>query len=138
MKKRKLYHTIWIISMSLLAIIMLIPVIMMVLTSFKTMAEIKSPVFHLIPESFSFINYADALAGGNWGIYFKNSLMITLLAIVFSLLFNSIAGYAFARLSFPGSKTLFMLLLIGLMMPPPSNNASYLPNHGQIPPAGRK
>lgn len=118
MKKRKLYHTIWIISMSLLAIIMLIPVIMMVLTSFKTMAEIKSPVFHLIPESFSFINYADALAGGNWGIYFKNSLMITLLAIVFSLLFNSIAGYAFARLSFPGSKTLFMLLLIGLMMPP--------------------
>lgn len=118
MKKRRLYHKIWIMGMSLVTLIMLIPIIMMFLTSFKTMEEIKSPVFHLIPESFSFVNYVDALSGGNWGIYFKNSLFITLLAVVFSLLFNSIAGYAFARLRFKGSKILFMFLLIGLMMPP--------------------
>lgn len=55
---------------------------------------------------------------GEWGIYFKNSLIITITSIVFSLLFNSVAGYAFARLQFKGSKALFTLLLVGLMMPP--------------------
>lgn len=118
MKKRRLYHKIWIVGMSLVTLIMLIPIIMMFITSFKTMEEIKSPVFHLIPESFSFVNYVNAMSGGNWGIYFRNSLFITLLAVVFSLLFNSIAGYAFARLRFKGSKILFTFLLIGLMMPP--------------------
>lgn len=118
MKKKKLYHKIWIVCMSLVTLVMLTPIIMMFVTSFKTMEEIKAPVFHLMPENFSFINYVDAMASGSWGIYFRNSLIITSLAIIFSLLFNSIAGYAFARLKFKGSKVLFMLLLVGLMMPP--------------------
>lgn len=104
--------------MSIVTLIMLVPIIMMFITSFKTMEEIKSPVFHIIPESFSVVNYVDAMSGGNWAVYFRNSLFITLLAVVFSLLFNSIAGYAFARLRFRGAKVLFMFLLIGLMMPP--------------------
>ena len=81
------------------------------------MEEIKSSVFHLIPEHFSLVNYIDALGSGNWLLYFRNSLIITISAVVFSLLFNSIAGYAFARLKFKGSKVLFSLLMIGLMMP---------------------
>lgn len=117
MKRRKVNHGIWVAFMTVVSLIMLTPVIMMFVTSFKTMEEIKSPVFHLIPESFSFANYADALASGNWLLYFRNSLIITLSAVIFSLLFNSIAGYAFARLKFRGSKLLFSLLMIGLMMP---------------------
>lgn len=118
MKKKRIYHKIWIVIMSIVTLIMLVPIIMMFITSFKTMEEIKSPVFHIIPESFSVVNYVDAMSGGNWAVYFRNSLFITLLAVVFSLLFNSIAGYAFARLRFRGAKVLFMFLLIGLMMPP--------------------
>lgn len=118
MKKKRIYHKIWIVIMSIVTLIMLVPIIMMFITSFKTMEEIKSPVFHIIPESFSVVNYVDAMSGGNWAAYFRNSLFITLLAVVFSLLFNSIAGYAFARLRFRGAKVLFMFLLIGLMMPP--------------------
>lgn len=117
MKHRKVYHGIWAVAMTIVSLIMLTPIIMMFVTSFKTMEEIKSPVFHLIPESFSLVNYADALASGNWLLYFRNSLIITLSAVIFSLLFNSIAGYAFARLNFRGSKVLFSLLMVGLMMP---------------------
>ena len=117
MKRRKVNHGIWVAFMTVVSLVMLTPVIMMFVTSFKTMEEIKSPVFHLIPESFSLANYADALASGNWLLYFRNSLIITLSAVIFSLLFNSIAGYAFARLKFRGSKLLFSLLMIGLMMP---------------------
>ena len=104
--------------MAVVSFIMIFPIVMMISTSFKTTGEINSPVFHFLPESFHFDNYREALSTGNWGIYFRNSFIITIVSIVFSLLFNSIAGYAFARLHFRGSKALFTLLLVGLMMPP--------------------
>ena len=76
MKKKRIYHKIWIIIMSIVTLIMLVPIIMMFITSFKTMEEIKSPVFHIIPESFSVVNYVDAMSGGNWAVYFRNSLYL--------------------------------------------------------------
>ncbi len=118
MKKDKKNHVIWIMAMSIASLVMLIPIIMMFMTSFKTMAEIQSPVFHLLPERFSLDNYRDAMSTGEWTVYFKNSLVITLMAVVLSLLFNSIAGYAFARLRFRGARVMFLLLMVGLMMPP--------------------
>ncbi len=118
MKKKKWTKVVWLIGMAVVSFIMIFPIVMMISTSFKTTGEINSPVFHFLPESFNFDNYREALSTGNWGIYFRNSFIITIVSIVFSLLFNSIAGYAFARLHFRGSKALFTLLLVGLMMPP--------------------
>ncbi len=118
MKKIKYTHTIWIILLSLISIIMMIPILMMISTSLKSTSEIRSATFHFIPKVFQWSNYVDAMKTGTWGIYFKNSLIITISAVLFSLLFNSIAGFAFARLEFRGSKILFLLVLVGLMMPP--------------------
>lgn len=108
----------WITGLTLISLLMLIPVFMMISTSFKTEGEIHSAVFHFLPESFALTNYQEAMTTGSWAIYFRNSLLITGISVVFSLLFNSIAGFAFARLRFRGSKLLFTLLLVGLMMPP--------------------
>ena len=118
MKKKKWTKVVWLIGMAVVSFIMIFPIVMMISTSFKTTGEINSPVFHFLPESFNFDNYREALSTGNWGVYFRNSFIITIVSNVFSLLFNSIAGYAFARLHFRGSKALFTLLLVGLMMPP--------------------
>ncbi len=118
LKSSKLNHIIWIILLSAFSLIMLTPLFMMFFTSFKTMDEIRSPIFSILPQKFTFDNYFKAFAAGEWNIYFMNSIIITLCAVVFSVLFNSIAGYAFARLKFRGSKILFLLLLVGLMMPP--------------------
>ena len=109
---------IWIVCMAVVSLIILLPILVMILTSFKTTGEINSAVFHFLPESLNLDNYKAAMSTGSWLIYFRNSLVITLISIVFSLLFNSVAGYAFARLHFKGSKVLFTLLLVGLMMPP--------------------
>ena len=117
MKKKKIYHVMWAAAMTLASLIMLTPILMMVTTSFKTMDEIRSAVFSFLPEKISLDNYIMAMSNGNWLVYFRNSLLITLLAVIFSLLFNSIAGYAFARLKFRGSGVLFGLLMVGLMMP---------------------
>ena len=117
MNRKKINHGIWAVAMTAVSVLMLTPVIMMFLTSFKSMEEVKSSVFHLLPEKISLTNYIAALGNGNWIIYFRNSLIITISAVAFSLIFNSIAGYAFARLKFKGSKILFAFLLVGLMMP---------------------
>ena len=117
MNRKKINHGIWAVAMTAVSVLMLTPVIMMFLTSFKSMEEVKSSVFHLLPEKISLTNYIAALGNGNWLIYFRNSLIITISAVAFSLIFNSVAGYAFARLKFKGSKILFAFLLVGLMMP---------------------
>lgn len=115
--KKKFRNVFWFIGMAIVSLIMLLPILMMFSTSLKTAGEINSATFHFLPESFNLDNYKEVLETGNWLIYFKNSLLITGISIVFSLLFNSIAGYAFARLQFKGSKLLFSFLLVGLMMP---------------------
>ncbi len=117
MNKKTVSHIVWAIGLSLLSILMFIPILLMISTSFKTEAEIIAQPLALITEGFSFNNYIEAMTTGTWSIYFKNSLIITITAVIFSLLFNSIAGFAFARLNFPGKKILFALLLVGLMMP---------------------
>lgn len=118
MKKTKINNIIWTVLMTAASLLMLSPVLVMFLTSFKTIDEIRTASFRLFPESFSLANYTGAMLSGDWLVYFRNSLVITLAAVVFSLLFNTIAGYAFARLNFRGSKILFLFLMVGLMMPP--------------------
>lgn len=118
MKKSKATYIAWIVCMTLVALLMIFPVAMMVSTSLKTAGEIKSTEFSFVPRTLYTENYVIAMRTGNWPTYFKNSIIITVTAVILSLLFNSIAGFAFARLRFRGSKILFMFILIGLMMPP--------------------
>ena len=53
----------------------------------------------------------------NWPRAFANSLLITVIVVAGSLFFNSLAGYAFARLDFKGKNVLFIILLMGMMVP---------------------
>ncbi|GAA0135097.1 carbohydrate ABC transporter permease [Paenibacillus sp. YSY-4.3] len=108
-----------VMSVVLLAVslVMLLPFLIMVLTSFKTMGEIQSPTFSLFPKVWHFDNYAEALSRGDWLKYFYNSFVVTIITVVVSLVLNSMAGYSFARLRFPGRDLLFFSVLIGIMVP---------------------
>lgn len=117
MYRQKIKKIIWIVFMIIVLILMITPILMMLSTSMKTADEIRSSQFQFLPKNFSFENYSTAMQTGTWLIYFKNSLFITSVSVIFSLLLNSIAGFAFARLNFRGSKILFTILLVGLMMP---------------------
>ncbi|GJM71919.1 hypothetical protein HMSSN036_41350 [Paenibacillus macerans] len=57
------------------------------------------------------------MESGKWGLYFKNSLIVTLVVTAGSLLFNTLAGYTFARIRFRGSTIIFVCLLAGMMVP---------------------
>lgn len=100
-----------------ISLVMLIPFLLMVVTSLKTMGEIQSPTFSFIPKEWRFDNYTAAMSKGNWAQYFFNSFLVTFITVGASLILNSMAGYAFARLRFPGRNLLFFSVLVGIMVP---------------------
>jgi multiple sugar transport system permease protein len=113
----------WIITavMAVFSLIMLFPFILMLLTALKTMKEVLAPRFIFLPSELIWSNFAEAMRRGDWPRYFFNSIYVTAVTVVVSFLFNSLAGYAFSRLRFRGREVLFLITLIGLMIPPQVN-----------------
>lgn len=100
-----------------LCLVIGVPFLMAISVSLQTMPEINAPKITLIPETAQWQNYADAMHNGNWGLYLKNSAVITIVTVVISLVINSMSGYVFARIPFRGSNALFLLILVGMMIP---------------------
>jgi len=62
-------------------------------------------------------NFAQAWSQGHFAVYMRNSLLVTAAVVVLTALVAVLAGFAFARMEFPGRSVLFYLLLLGLMLP---------------------
>jgi len=96
--------------------VVLAPVIWFTLSSFKGLAELGGRP-HLLPQSFSLANYSEALKMYNYKQYFFNSVFVTTVATVLTLIINSMAAYAFAKYNFRGRDGLFILTLAMIMIP---------------------
>lgn len=114
----KIIRIISAILAAFMVILVALPFVVMLSTSFQTMSEIFSPSASLIPDNLLLSNYVEAMKSANWLRYFWNSTYITVVVVVISLVINSMAGYVFARIPFRFSKPLFMLVLAGMMIPP--------------------
>lgn len=101
----------------LLAAIILYPLVWMVYSSFKSNTDIFANVFAL-PSQLYLGNYITVFTEGAMGLYFRNSLLIAVVSVAGLLVLSSLAAYAFATFRFRGSTPLFMILLLGLMVPP--------------------
>lgn len=100
-------------------VIMLYPVIWMVDASFRPNATIGRSFLPFSGE-FTLENYAAGLtptATLNFGLYFLNSTVIAVLAVIGNLAACTLTGYAFARLEFPFKKSLFAILMGTLLLP---------------------
>ncbi len=104
--------------LALMVLLIGIPLIMTVSVSLQTMPEINSAQPVILPASPQWQNYPRALTNGNWPLYLKNSAIITLITTFVSLAINSLSGFVFARIPFRGRNALFILVLIGMMIPP--------------------
>ncbi|HVX47234.1 MAG TPA: carbohydrate ABC transporter permease [Mycobacteriales bacterium] len=71
----------------------------------------------LIPHQLIWHNYVDAWNGASFGRYFLNSVIITALTVLLTLLFTSMAGYALARTEFPGRRFLLVVILVTFFLP---------------------
>jgi len=89
----------------------------MVTTSFKTLEEslIWPPV--IFPERFILDNYIQIFQIANFHRYFSNSVIYAVIGTFLSVLFATMAGYAFAKMQFAGKRLLFFVVLSVLMIP---------------------
>jgi len=99
------------------AILMFIPFGWSLITSFKTIPD--SVRLTVIPDPFTLEGWDIALTKLNPPIttLFLNSAIIAGVVTATNLIFGSLAGYAFARLRFPGREVLFLIVLATLMIP---------------------
>ena len=102
---------------AVLMVMMGFPFLMSLSVSLQTMSEIYSAQPVILPKPPQLSNYAAAMQTGNWPRYFLNSLIVTAVTVVISLVINSMSGFVFARIPFKGRNLLFMLILLGMMIP---------------------
>jgi raffinose/stachyose/melibiose transport system permease protein len=92
------------------------PLLLAWFTAFKTdQQQLTSPYGLPLPPTLD--NLREAWTVGRFSIYFKNSVIISIADVIGMVIISSLAGYAFARLRFPGEKLLLYTLLIGLTIP---------------------
>jgi len=102
----------------LYAIITLTPFLWALSASFKPLTEIVAGEVNFIPNNFTLDNYKQIFIEEPLFLrWFFNSVIIAIAVTIFNLLFNSIAGYALARLRFSGRQFWFFLILTVLAVP---------------------
>lgn len=104
--------------LTLYAIVTLIPFLWALSASFKPLSEIVSGEPNFFPKNFTLDNYKQIFL--QEPLFFRwllNSVIIALSITVSNLLFNSMAGYALARMSFAGRRFWFLLILAVLAVP---------------------
>lgn len=95
-----------------------IPFLWALSASFKPLEEIVSGGIRFIPENFTLDNYRTIFVREPLFLrWFLNSVIIAVSVTVSNLLFNSMAGYALARIRFPGSQLMFYSILAMIMVP---------------------
>ncbi len=88
-----------------------------VATSFKTFDEVYTRSYALIPNQFNLDNYRAVFDSMPFGMYFWNTVKVSSVVCLGTLLTSAMAAYAFSRLHFPGRDLLFFLYLSTLMIP---------------------
>jgi ABC-type glycerol-3-phosphate transport system permease component len=98
-------------------LIMLLPFIWLLSSSFKAPNKIYVFPPQLIPDPFRWQNYTEVFTAVPVLLYAKNTLIITVFSTIGTVMSSIIAGYAFGRLRFKGRDFIFSALLATLMLP---------------------
>nr|WP_241770037.1 carbohydrate ABC transporter permease [Cellulosimicrobium sp. MM] len=104
-------------ALVVLSVPFVFPTWWMATSSLKPMSEILRAVPTLWPQDPSFAAYGEVFRLQPFAQQYWNSLYIAVVVTVGTILVASMAGYAFARIRFPGANALFLLVLVGLLVP---------------------
>jgi len=104
--------------LTVIAFLYVKPILYMISTSLKSVADMIDPVVGLIPRELNWNNYADAWKGLQYPDGFFDTMVIALFGSVFQVFTCALTGYALARLKFPGKNLCFFLILVAFLIPP--------------------
>jgi len=102
----------WIIFIALTTIL---PFLWMILNSLKPRTEIA--YYSFLPQNPTFGNYVKILTNFPFGRWYLNTIFVTVLSVVSTLFFCSLAGFALAKYHFPGRDVIFIFILATVMVP---------------------
>ena len=107
------YH----VLMATVVFVWLVPLIWMLSMSLSTDESLRINASSLIPTDFTLENFRNAFALSLVGRWFLNSVIVTASTTLLTVVLCTLAGYAFAKLPFPGRALLYAVVLGGLMVP---------------------
>lgn len=99
------------------ALYTLIPLIWLILASFKTNFEFLTGEAFALPEEWQIQNYINALKVAGIGRMLLNSVFVGLCATLVNATVASLAGYSISRFRFRGKEQLFLLFTVGILVP---------------------
>jgi ABC-type glycerol-3-phosphate transport system permease component len=114
-----LRYTFTYLFLLLVAIFIIIPFYWMILTSLKTYTESKAndPSFWVSFKEAQWVNLKFVFKNLNFGLYIRNTLLVSVLSTAGTLITTIFAAFAFSRINFKGREALFSLLLMTMMIP---------------------
>ena len=98
-------------------VLMLGPFVWMLLGAFKPNRELITTTPTLLPQDVTLENFSNLFSRLDFATFFFNSALIAIVVTAANLLFCSMAGYALAKLEFPGQRKILALVLATLMVP---------------------
>lgn len=100
------------------ALVSVVPVVVCVITAFKTEAEYASTNVMTLPQSWFYLdNFIQAWKQANMGLAFRNSLFILVFVLLGSVLTGSMLAYILSRFKFPGNGLIRNLFLFASLLP---------------------
>ncbi len=107
------------VIVALVAVLFVMPLVWMVLSSLKTPQEVFARPFHWLPAKVQWQNYASVWMNEEASMLraFINTLYIALFSITGQMLISSLAAYSFAKINFKGKNFIFLLFLSSMMIP---------------------
>lgn len=115
--KGKFRRTVFTILLSIGAVISIIPFIYMISTALKGPVYVFEIPPRIIPEHPTLQNFISAWTSNQFGLYFLNSVAVTLISVAGIVLLAAMMAYAFARFDFIGKKFLYGLVIFFMTMP---------------------
>jgi len=117
MKKISIKSAVKQLILVIASIIWIIPVIQLLLTSFKTPEDIMKTSPLELPKGIQFGNYIGAWNYAHMGILFINSIKLLALSLLITVILSALSSYPIARMKFKGKKIVFLFILAGMMVP---------------------
>jgi ABC-type glycerol-3-phosphate transport system permease component len=106
----------WIVA-AVCAIAFAFPLYWMLATALMPRTDLLAGDYGLIPHTLEWSNFTRAWEAYPFGRWFVNSTVIAVASVVLTVAINLTAGYAFAKIRFPGKTLLFLLIISTLMIP---------------------
>lgn len=118
-KKEQINRALLYTALLVLGVLMMVPFFWMIFGSMKSAQEVRMIPPTFFPQEWRLDNFVRLFADEKLtiGIYYKNSIVVAVSVVIFQLFTSSLAGYIFAKFSFPGKSFLFWFIMSTMIVP---------------------